>query len=170
MHELGAQLHGHARVGIVEGSYAAAYPAAGFQHHDGQSLLPQRAGGHQARSACSNHDYISHESVGVAIRVPGDYICGKYSWRQYMADSLTPLSSAILFALADGASHGYAIIKEIEALTDGEMRPNTGSLYLALHRLLEDGMIVESAVKGEDARRRYYKLSEAGREAARAEA
>jgi DNA-binding PadR family transcriptional regulator len=87
-----------------------------------------------------------------------------------MADSLTPLSSAILFALADGASHGYAIIKEIETLTDGEMRPNTGSMYLALHRLLEGGLIVESSVKGEDARRRYYKLSEAGREAARAEA
>ena len=84
--------------------------------------------------------------------------------------TLTPLSSAILFALADGASHGYAIIKEIETLTDGEMRPNTGSMYLALHRLLQDGLIVESAVKGEDARRRYYKLSEAGREAARTEA
>ena len=87
-----------------------------------------------------------------------------------MTQTLTPLSSAILFALADGASHGYAIIKEIEALTDGEMRPNTGSMYLALHRLLQDGLIIESAVKGEDARRRYYKLSEAGREAARTEA
>jgi DNA-binding PadR family transcriptional regulator len=86
------------------------------------------------------------------------------------AESLTPLSAAILFALADGASHGYAIIKEIELLTDGEMRPNTGSMYLALHRLLEDGLITESAVKGEDARRRYYKLSDAGRAAARSEA
>lgn len=85
-------------------------------------------------------------------------------------ESLTPLSAAILFALADGASHGYAIIKEIEALTDGEMRPHTGSTYLALHRLLEDGLIVESKVKGEDARRRYYKLSDAGRDAARTEA
>src|SRR5882762_2841939 len=83
---------------------------------------------------------------------------------------LTPLSAAILFALADGASHGYAIIKEIEQLTGGEMRPHTGSMYLALHRLLENGFIVESQVKGDDARRRYYKLSETGREAARAEA
>jgi len=85
-------------------------------------------------------------------------------------ESLTPLSAAILFALADGASHGYAIIKEIEELTNGEMRPNTGSTYLALHRLLEEGLIVESAVKGEDARRRYYRLTDRGREAARAEA
>jgi DNA-binding PadR family transcriptional regulator len=43
-------------------------------------------------------------------------------------------------------------------------------MYLALHRLLEDGLIVESPVKSDDARRRYYKLTDAGREAARAEA
>jgi DNA-binding PadR family transcriptional regulator len=86
------------------------------------------------------------------------------------ATLLTPLSSAILFALADGARHGYAIIKEIEEITDGQMKPHTGSMYLALHRLLEDGLIIESQVKSDDARRRYYKLTDTGREAARAEA
>ena len=86
------------------------------------------------------------------------------------AETLTPLSSAILFALADGASHGYAIIQEIERLTEGEMRPNTGSTYLALHRLLDEGLISESEVRGGDARRRYYRLTEQGRQAARAEA
>ena len=85
-------------------------------------------------------------------------------------DSLTPLSAAILFALSGGASHGYAIIKEIETITGGEMRPNTGSMYLALHRLLEDGLIEESSGPGEDARRRYYRLTESGRSAAKAEA
>lgn len=85
-------------------------------------------------------------------------------------DSLTPLSAAILFALSGGASHGYAIIKEIETITSGEMRPNTGSMYLALHRLLEDGLIEESSGQGEDSRRRYYRLTEAGRSAAKAEA
>lgn len=89
---------------------------------------------------------------------------------QTRQELLTPLSTAILFALADGASHGYAIIKEIEELTDGHMRPNTGSTYLALHRLLEDGFITESDGPGEDARRRYYSLSPAGRTAAKAEA
>jgi DNA-binding PadR family transcriptional regulator len=93
-----------------------------------------------------------------------------YSMPPTRPETLTPLSTAILFALADGASHGYAIIKEIQTVTGGEMRPNTGSMYLALHRLLKDGLIVESTVKGEDARRRYYRLSDAGREAARAEA
>jgi DNA-binding PadR family transcriptional regulator len=86
------------------------------------------------------------------------------------AEPLTPLSTAILFALAGGASHGYAILKEIDDITEGSMRLNTGSLYLALHRLLQDGLIVETKVRGGDARRRYYELSEAGREAARGEA
>jgi DNA-binding PadR family transcriptional regulator len=86
------------------------------------------------------------------------------------ADGLTPLSSAILFALAGGASHGYAIIKEIESITDGEMSPNTGSMYLALHRLLEDGLIAESSGPADDARRRYYRLTESGRASAKAEA
>lgn len=85
-------------------------------------------------------------------------------------EALTPLSAAILFALASGASHGYAIIKEIEELTEGEMSPRTGSMYLALHRLLEDGLIEEADVRGDDERRRYYRLTTDGRTAARAEA
>lgn len=83
---------------------------------------------------------------------------------------LTPLSTAILFALANGASHGYAIITEIESLTEGDMKPSTGSMYLALHRLLEDGMIAESRGPSGDARRKYYRLTDAGRSAAKSEA
>src|SRR6266542_3617164 len=83
---------------------------------------------------------------------------------------LTPLSAAILFALGDGARHGYAIIKEIEEITQGDMRPNTGSMYLALHRLLQDGFIIEADGPGDDARRRYYKLTPTGRAAATSEA
>jgi DNA-binding PadR family transcriptional regulator len=87
------------------------------------------------------------------------------------ADALTPLSAAILFALAGGASHGYAIIKDIEESTGGEMRPRTGSMYLALHRLVEDGLIEETDGRsGDDERRRYYRLTSEGRTAARAEA
>ena len=86
------------------------------------------------------------------------------------SEALTPLSAAILFALASGASHGYAIIKEIEESTNGEMTPRTGSMYLALHRLLEDGMIEEADLRGDDERRRYYRLTNEGRAAARTEA
>jgi DNA-binding PadR family transcriptional regulator len=85
-------------------------------------------------------------------------------------DQLTPLSAAVLFALAGGASHGYGIIKEIEDATNGEMRPRTGSMYLALHRLQESGLIEEAETRGGDQRRRLYRLTPEGRTAARAEA
>ena len=45
---------------------------------------------------------------------------------------LTRLSLAILLGLADGARHGYAIMKEVERQTDGQLTPGAGSLYAAL--------------------------------------
>ena len=86
--------------------------------------------------------------------------------------SLTPISLAILLALADEDRHGYGIIKEVERQSDGHLRLGTGSLYTALQRLAEEGLIAESdhaPAPGEDARRRYYALTGAGREAAREE-
>jgi len=84
---------------------------------------------------------------------------------------LSPLSMAILLALADGERHGYALMQEIEAQTDGALRPGTGSLYAGLQRLMADGLIRESVGEpGADRRRRYYAITEQGREVARAEA
>ena len=86
---------------------------------------------------------------------------------------LTPLSLAVLLGLADGARHGYAIMKEVERQTDGRISPGAGSLYAALQRLLDDGLIA-TAPAGADgepanARRRYYVLEDRGRAVARAE-
>jgi len=86
---------------------------------------------------------------------------------------LTPLSMAILLALADRDRHGYGLMKEIERQTDGAVVPGTGSLYAALQRLMEDGLIAESTElpsPDQDRRRRYYAITGAGREVARAEA
>jgi DNA-binding PadR family transcriptional regulator len=86
---------------------------------------------------------------------------------------LTPLSLALLLSLADGARHGYAIMKEVERQTDGRIRPGAGSLYAALQRLLDDGLIgtAPAGADGEpaNARRRYYVLEHRGRAVARAE-
>jgi DNA-binding PadR family transcriptional regulator len=85
---------------------------------------------------------------------------------------LTPLSMAILLALAGEELHGYALLREIERQTGGELSPGTGSLYAALQRLMDDGLIGESATlpgPDEDRRRRYYRITDAGREVARAE-
>lgn len=84
---------------------------------------------------------------------------------------LTPLSMAILLALADGNRHGYALMQEIEEQTEGALKPGTGSLYAGLQRLMDDGLIREAAGEpGADRRRRYYAITEDGRGVARAEA
>ena len=78
----------------------------------------------------------------------------------------TPLSHAILLALADQDRHGYAILKEIERQSEGRLRTGTGTLYAALQRLTDDGLIAEapeSAEPDDDPRRRYYRLTAEGR-------
>ena len=84
---------------------------------------------------------------------------------------MTPLTYEILLALADGERHGYGIIKELESRFGAGAAPSTGALYLALRRMEQDGLIAEAAVEasGDDARRRYYGLTSAGRAAAIAE-
>jgi DNA-binding PadR family transcriptional regulator len=85
---------------------------------------------------------------------------------------LTPLSHAILLALADGDRHGYGIIKEVERQTDRALSPGTGTLYAALHRMADEGLIQESdrlPEPHEDQRRKYYRLTPAGRALVRAE-
>jgi len=81
---------------------------------------------------------------------------------------LTPLWFNILLAIAGEPRHGYAIIKEIEHRTRGGMSPATGTVYLALQRLLEDGLIAETApadtgAKHSGRKRRIYELTSLGK-------
>ena len=87
---------------------------------------------------------------------------------------MTPAMFHVLLALADGEKHGYAILKEVSSRTGGKVRLSAGTLYGIIHRLLGEGLITESDERPDpaldDERRRYYRLSEFGRRAARAEA
>src|SRR6187200_703676 len=86
---------------------------------------------------------------------------------------LTPAMFHVMVALADGPPHAYAIMKEVERLTDGAVRLSTGTLYGIIKRLLADGLIRESGMSAkdkEDERRRLYELTAFGRDVARAEA
>jgi DNA-binding PadR family transcriptional regulator len=90
---------------------------------------------------------------------------------------LDPLPSAafqILLALAGENLHGYGIMRLVEQQTNGRMRLGPGTLYSSIQALLEDGLIEEADRKGAladtDERRRYYRLTSAGRKLARAEA
>jgi DNA-binding PadR family transcriptional regulator len=88
---------------------------------------------------------------------------------------LTPQVFQILLSLSDQAMHGYAIIADITERTAGEIRLTASTLYDALARLVDQGLIDERATPppgaaDHDARRRYYELSALGRDVARLEA
>ena len=86
---------------------------------------------------------------------------------------LTPAMFHVLLALAGDDLHGYAILKEVELRTGGEVKLSTGTLYGIVKRLLNDGLIIERRQRPaahDDERRRYYRLTAQGREVAAAEA
>jgi DNA-binding PadR family transcriptional regulator len=87
---------------------------------------------------------------------------------------LTPVAFEILLALADGEQHGYSIMREVERRSLGAVVLHPGTLYRALARLLESGLIEEldqrPAPEHDDERRRYYQLTPVGVAVARTEA
>jgi DNA-binding PadR family transcriptional regulator len=92
-------------------------------------------------------------------------------------DELLPLPPGtfhILLALAEGDRHGYAIIQDVEARTEGALKLSAGTLYRSIQRMLEQGLIVETrerpAPEDDDQRRRYYRITRFGTAVAGAEA
>ncbi len=89
------------------------------------------------------------------------------------AEGLLPLTHVVyhvLLSLAREPSHGYGIILDVEQRTAGGLVLEAGTLYAAIKRLRDDGLIEErDAPVGADARRRYYGLTPFGTEVLRAE-
>ena len=91
--------------------------------------------------------------------------------------TLLPLKQAayqILLALDDGELlHGYAIMQAIAAMSGGRESILPGTLYAALARMVDDGLVEESAPRNDDLSggpaRRYYRRTKFGRAVARAE-
>jgi DNA-binding PadR family transcriptional regulator len=91
-------------------------------------------------------------------------------------DSFLPLPSAtfhILMAVADEDRHGYGIIQDVSASTNGDLKLSAGTLYRSIQRMLEQGLLIETrdrpAPEDDDERRRYYRITPFGREVAKAE-
>ena len=92
-------------------------------------------------------------------------------------EAFLPLPTAvfhILVALADRDRHGYSIMQDVSARTDGKVRLSAGTLYSAIRRMLDQGLIEELRDSPDpasgDERRRYYRLTRLGRDVAVAEA
>jgi DNA-binding PadR family transcriptional regulator len=91
--------------------------------------------------------------------------------------SLLPLPPAtfhILMSVAEDDRHGYAIIQDVAARTDGDLKLSAGTLYRSIQRMLEQGLLVETrerpSPEEDDERRRYYRITPYGASVARAEA
>ena len=87
---------------------------------------------------------------------------------------LRPVEFQVLLSLAQGERHGYGIMQEALALSEGATLLEPGTLYRALRRMLQAGLVAESARRPDpdkaDERRRYYRLTDLGRRVASAEA
>jgi DNA-binding PadR family transcriptional regulator len=87
---------------------------------------------------------------------------------------LRPMEFQVLLVLMDGERHGYGIVRDISERTDGKMRPLPGNLYAVLRRLMDSGLLTESARRPakdrDDERRRYYRITALGQRALAADA
>ena len=83
---------------------------------------------------------------------------------------LTPVAFEILLALAEDERHGYDVMIEIERRSSGRISPNPGTLYRALDRLAQEGLLTSAVRSVEGDSRRVFSLSPLGRAVAAAEA
>ena len=86
---------------------------------------------------------------------------------------LTPAVFHILLALSSGERHGYGIMKQVEADTQGKVSMGNGTLYGSLKRMLDAGLVEESDKRVDpamdDERRIYYRITDVGAKALAAE-
>jgi len=87
---------------------------------------------------------------------------------------MNPRIFMILLAFAEGSAHGYQVKKSVEQRSGGDISLDAGSLYRSLARLVDEGLVKESGERPDaeldDTRRRYYELTEKGKEVVSAEA
>jgi DNA-binding PadR family transcriptional regulator len=85
---------------------------------------------------------------------------------RHVVTETKPLSEPVLLiltSLADQPRHGYALIKDIESLSNGRVRMSTGTLFGALRRLLEDRWIERFEQEDTARQKQAYRLTAAGR-------
>jgi DNA-binding PadR family transcriptional regulator len=112
------------------------------------------------------------KSIGLLIYRRSDIVTGIVSKTGLPDRPMAPAVFHILIALADQPRHGYGIMLEVSERTGGKVKMSPGTLYGSIKQMLADELIEEIAgrpAKDDDERRRYYRLTREGRDAARKE-
>lgn len=122
----------------------------------------------KARHIAYYHHYIGHRYIWMKAMTKQDIIDPEHLL------PLTPAVFHILLALADRERHGYAIMQEVAADTQGQVQMGPGTLYGTIKRMIATGLVEESDERPDpaldDERRRYYRLTDLGHRVAVAEA
>lgn len=121
-------------------------------------------------------DHRAPKKLAIALRCSITYNVLVKPRKRDEVDEFLPLAPVvfeILLALADGERHGYAIKREVALRTNGKVQLGPGTLYGAIKRMLEQGLIEESDARPDphldDERRNYYRLTALGTAVTRAE-
>src|SRR3954451_367362 len=128
---------------------------------DDAALEVRQAG--SARGASQSFDDLSNIVIVADVnREPDDFL---------------PLPVApfhILVALTDGEKHGYRLMRDVDAQSDGQVKMGPGTLYGTLKRLTAQGLVEPSPAPRDpgtdDERRRYFRLIDLGAGSCQAEA
>ena len=91
------------------------------------------------------------------------YYCSMYS-KELVKGTLRSVVLRLLDR--EGRMYGYQMNKRVTELSDGSYQLTEGALYPLLHKLVKDGLLVTETEKVNGRSRRYYRITEAGREAA----
>jgi DNA-binding PadR family transcriptional regulator len=101
------------------------------------------------------------------------YVTTASTPNEEFALSLKPLAYEILLSLGLKESHGWSLVKQIQRRAEGRYKVQPGSLYRTIQNLIRDGYIEETESRIDrdldDERRRYFRLTPAGRNAILAE-
>jgi DNA-binding PadR family transcriptional regulator len=146
-----------------------------YEEHIGRDLTDARKlPTHVEKSMALTHQLAAHSNVDEYNEIRYRSLMRRdLSQESRPTLPLPPAVFQILVALADQDRHGYAIMQDVAARTDG-VKLSPGTLYGSIKRMLDEGLIVELDERPDpdhdDERRRYYRLTRFGREVAQAEA
>jgi DNA-binding PadR family transcriptional regulator len=107
-----------------------------------------------------------HVALSLKPRLDNSYCVLQHITMRHVVKDVKPMSEPVVLMLTSLASepkHGYALLKDVEELSDGRVQLSTGTLYGAIHRLLEDRWIERFEQDDTSRDKQAYRLTARGR-------